>query len=159
MERLTLLTKAKKDALTLLEISNWVDELSPLQIEQLAHYFQAYTAEPGTIILREGEKANFYCVICEGSVDIVKESTSGKLKKLKSLGPGKAFGEMAFFDKSTSSANVIIKERASILIMQENDFDVLCKQSPHLALTLTIKLIRILAQRLREASGKLIDMM
>jgi len=158
MQRLIYLDRIATPPRHLLELSNWVEDLTPLQIERLAPYFQAYSAQPGTMILKEGDPSGFFCLICEGVVDVVKENSSGKFKKLKTLEQGKAFGEMAFFDHNPSSTSIIVKQAATLLIMEECDFDSLCTDSPFLALKVTINLIRTISSRLRETSGKLIDL-
>lgn len=141
----------------LLEDCGWVDDLMRPQIEQLSLFFNPYTAEANAFILKEGEENHAFYILCNGYVDIVKENTSGKVKTLQTIGPGKVFGEMAFFDHGASSASVIVKEQALLLIMSEENFNALCIESPYLALVITIKLVRAMSSRLRETSGKLID--
>lgn len=157
MERLNLLDRTKTSTLTLLDGLNWITDLAPRQVEELSLFFQPYSAEAGTIVLMEGERAHFFCLICEGSVDVVKENSSGKLKKLKTFGSGKILGEMAFFDGGPSSATIIVKEDVMLLVMDDHAFENLCAQSPLIALKVLIHLIRALSHRLRETSGKLID--
>jgi CRP-like cAMP-binding protein len=158
MQRLIYLDRIAVPSRQLLELSTWVEDLSQAQIERLAPYFQAYSAEPGTMILKEGEPSGFFALICEGAVDVVKESTSGQFKKLKTLEKGKAFGEMAFFDHHPSSTSIIVREKAILLVMEEYQFDTLCADSPFIALKITVNLIRTVSSRLRETSGKLIDL-
>ncbi len=158
MQRLIYLDRITTSPKQLLELSDWVDDLTTLQTESLAPYFQAYAAQPGTVILKENKPAGFFCFICEGAVDVIKENSAGKFKKLKTLEKGKAFGEMAFFDHIPSSASIVVKQQATLLIMEERDFESLCIDFPYLALKITINLIRTLSSRLREASGKLIDL-
>ena len=158
MERTDLLERITQlSTLELLSESNWANELMPLQIEELATFFQGYSATTGTILVMEGEKINYFCLICEGYVDVVKENTFGKLKKLKSLGPGKVIGEMAFFDQSPSSATIVVKSNATLLIMTHDSFNSLCLHSPYIAIHILSNFIRTISARLRETSGKLIE--
>lgn len=160
MERIDLLDRSNSlSALELLEKSNWLTDLMPLQMEELAAFFQPYSAAPGTIILMEGEAIHFFCLICEGEVDVVKENSLGKLKKLKTFGRGKIIGEMAFFDHGPSSATIIVKQQAILLIMDVDSFKTLCIQSPYIAISIMTNLIRTISGRLRETSGKLIDLL
>jgi CRP/FNR family cyclic AMP-dependent transcriptional regulator len=158
MQRLIYLDRIIIPPRQLLELSNWVEDLTQIQMEKLAPYFQAYSAEAGTMILKEGEPSGFFGLICEGAVDVVKESSSGRFKKLKTLQKGKAFGEMAFFDHNPSSTSIIVKERTILLIMEDRSFEALCADSPYIALKVTVNLIRTVSSRLRETSGKLIDL-
>lgn len=159
LEDQKLLLPVHTPAATLLEISNWVEELDPSLVDELAFYFTPYAAASGTMIIQEGDKAAFFCLICEGSVEVIKETSQGDLKLLQSFGVGKAFGEVAFFDRGTCSANIIVKEATTLLVMTEEHFDLLCKEKPYAALMLTLKLMRMLTQRLRQTSNKLTDLL
>ncbi|MFZ2314844.1 MAG: cyclic nucleotide-binding domain-containing protein [Gammaproteobacteria bacterium] len=159
LEEQKLLQSLHIPSVTLLEISNWVEELPPAVVDELAFYFRPCTVAPGTMIIQEGDNADFFCLLCEGIVDVIKETASGELKLLQTLGIGKAFGEIAFFDQGSCSANVIVKEKATLLIMDQHKFDLLCKEKPYAGLVLTLKLIRMLTQRLRQTSNKLADLL
>lgn len=158
MHRLTYLNKSDIPIHELIQNSTWFDDINPSHLENLIPFFEPYSAPTGTIILKEGEPTNYFCLICSGLVDIVKESSSGRLKKLKTLGPDKILGEMAFFDLGPSSTSVIAKTSTILLVMDKASFDSLCATSPYIALHITIKLIRTISVRMRETSGKLIDL-
>lgn len=157
MERLNLKRLSEASVRTLLEATSWCDDFSPLQIGTMTHFFIPYKASADTVILKEGEHYDFFALICDGSVNIVKESFSGEKKNLQFIGPGKIFGEMSFFDHSPCSANVIVKEDITLLAMHRPEFQTLSTDIPHLALAITIKIISTISQRLRQTSGKLID--
>jgi|SRR5579885_163331 CRP/FNR family transcriptional regulator len=158
MQRLNYLNRSDLPIHELIQNSTWFDDVNPHYLEKLIPFFQPYSAPTGTIILKEGEPTNYFCLICTGIVDVVKESSSGKLKKLKTLGPDKIVGEMAFFDRGPSSTSVIAKTPAVLLVMDYDSFESLSANSPYIALNITIKLIRTISFRLRETSGKLIDL-
>lgn len=159
MKRLSLLHKYDIPANQLLENSDWVSDFIQNQLNQLAAYFQPYLAPTGTIILKENEPTDFFCLICTGSVDVIKENASGRLKHLKTLGENKIIGEMAFFDRYPSSVSVIAREPSTLLIMNEESFQKLATQTPYIAMKITIKLIKTISNRLRETNGKLIDLL
>lgn len=159
MKRPGLLHLADVSPAKLLKVSNWADELVTSQVERLAAFFTPYHAPARTTIISEGEPGDFFCLICDGIVEVVKEYSEGKSKVINSLGHGKSFGEMAFFDGGAASASIIVKEQATLLIMEMKNFDALCEDSSYLALMMTLKLSRIISLRLREASGKLVDLM
>ncbi|MEO8402833.1 MAG: cyclic nucleotide-binding domain-containing protein [Gammaproteobacteria bacterium] len=158
METLALLEISLRERITLLETSNWVEDLNPRQIDQLAYYFKAYSAPVNTYILREGDPSELFCLLCDGAVDILKESGSGQKKILQTLGAGKAFGEIAFFDHGTCSASIVAKKTSTLLIMDQEAFKKLCDEASSLALQITLKVVHLLSQRLRHTTGKLIDL-
>lgn len=158
METLTLLEVSLRERIAMLETSKWADDLSHRQLDQLAYYFKAYSAPVNAYILREGEPGELFCLLCDGTVDIVKESGSGQKKNLQTLGPGKAFGEIAFFDRGTCSASIVVKKTVTLLVMDQEAFTKLCDEAASLALQITLKVVHLLSQRLRATTGKLIDL-
>ncbi|VVC77075.1 hypothetical protein AQUSIP_24020 [Aquicella siphonis] len=159
MQRLGLLHKCDIPVEDLLENTDWVNDFIQNQIEQLAGYFQPYLAPAGTLIMKEHESTDYFCLICEGSVDVVKENASGRLKQLKTLGANKIIGEMAFFDRCPSSASVIAREPSTLLVMDEQSFEKLSSLFPYIAMKITIKLIKTISSRLRETDGRLMDLL
>ncbi|MHB1949196.1 MAG: Crp/Fnr family transcriptional regulator [Gammaproteobacteria bacterium] len=143
----------------LLEENRWAESFAERQIEALASFFNAYIAPMDTVIFKEGEVNDFFALICEGSVDITKEAFSGRTKVLQTIGAGKAIGEMSFFDHNPCSANVVTKEEASLLVMDRNHYDLLVNESPRLALDISVKVIQTISSRLRQTSGRLIDLL
>lgn len=142
----------------LLESSNWTNSFTPKQIEVLARHFNAYSAPTSTIIFKEGQTNDFFALVCEGMTDITKETFSGNAKILQTMGAGKAIGEMSFFDYSPCSANVTAKIETTLLVMDREHFESLTNESPRLALEIALKVIQTISQRLRQTSGRLIDL-
>lgn len=145
-----------KDLLATLE---WVDGFNGKQIETVAPYFAAYKATAGTAILKEGNSHDFFALICEGSVDVIKQDHTGNPKTILSISRGKAFGEIAFFDEGICSANVVAKTENLLLVMDKHNFAELAEHHPPLALTIMLKIIKTISQRLRQTTGRLVDSM
>lgn len=143
---------------SLLLDNQWADHFDPTQINTLSNFFQAYAAPSTTTIFKEGQINDFFALICTGTVDITKEALSGSTKVLQTIGAGKAIGEMSFFDKSPCSANVIVKEDATLLVLDKTNYELLVQESARLALAITIKVIHTISGRLRLTSGRLIDL-
>lgn len=142
----------------LLENNIWSDGFAPLQLDILSHSFQAYSAPSTTAIFKEGQTTDFFALLCSGLVDVTKEAFSGSTKVLQTIGPGKAIGEMSFFDNSPCSANVIVKEEAALLVLDKTNYADLVEHSPRLALEISTKVIHTISARLRQTSGRLIDL-
>ena len=158
MQRLDKLTISSIMPIQLLEGFSWTEDLTVRQVQMLAPYFSVYEASTDTAIIHEGDKVEFFGVIYEGVAEVVKENFSGSAKVLSAIRPGKTFGEMGFFDKQPASASIAVKKNAILLVMTKNDFEALASESPALALVLLIKILRGMSARLRETSGKLIDL-
>src|SRR5262245_14105421 len=64
------------ETIELLETTKWADDLSRKEVEVLAGYFRLYTAEKGSVIMREGSRDVYLCLLLEGKVQVTKEGDS-----------------------------------------------------------------------------------
>src|SRR5437762_13580690 len=61
------------ETIHLLETAKWADDLSGRQVELLAGYLRVYTAEKGSVIVREGSHEVYLCLLVDGKVRVEKE--------------------------------------------------------------------------------------
>lgn len=105
----------------------------------------------GTIIFREGEETDGIYIITAGLIKVYKMSIDGREKTLAILNPGDIMGEMALFDYSYRSATAEALEASTVNVIPRQDFERLLEEMPALA----IKVIRVLAERLRQADEEI----
>lgn len=132
-------------------------ELEWHEIEVLAKHVQAYEAEGDTVLFREGEAGTFMCVIIEGSVAIFKEDRRCQDKCVALVGHGRSLGEMAIIDGEPRSATCITAVPTKLVVLTKDHFGRIMEKHPALGLHVTMKVARLLSQRLRKTSGLLVD--
>jgi ABC-type lipoprotein export system ATPase subunit len=91
--------------------------LSRDQLLQATHFAKTLTYEPGAMIVSEGSNADMFYVISKGIVDIVLPRHNQSDVIAMQLGPGKFFGEMAFFHDRKRQASVRASERGSVEVL------------------------------------------
>lgn len=139
---------------------DWLQELNRLQLDTLSQYLKPCAAPAGSVIFQEGEVHPYFCFLCEGKVNVVKVDATDKSKTLATLSGGKVFGEVSFFDPgSTCSASVIAQDDVMLLMMTRKKFEKLCDEVPHIGLQIVLQLIGHLSRRLRQTTGKLVDLL
>ncbi len=90
--------------------------LSRAAFVALVKSLRAFSAEPGTPILLEGENSDSIYVIARGKVRIEKASSNGSAPvQLGELGVGAFFGEVAWLSKSPRGASVFAVEHTELL--------------------------------------------
>lgn len=157
MTEFVLLEMPHAEKMQLLEDSEWANEFTSIQLDCLAKYLKSYTLQSQLPVMEEGETNDLLCLLCEGKVDIVKQDGNGQVKKIQTLGEGKVFGELSFFDRGPGSASVIAQGKIKLLILHRDEFSILSAHSPAVALKMVLGLIKSLSQRLRQTTGKLMD--
>lgn len=151
--------RAERLALQLLEDTSWANELDPRMLGIMAKYMRVMYADKEVRLFSEGEHEHFLTIIVDGKIDILKEDGHGKRHVVVTLNRGKTFGELSLLDGGPRSSTAIVTEDATLLILDEDSFDDLEDAQPALAARILRVLARLLSQRLRMTSGRLVDRM
>jgi len=78
----------------------------------------------GEVIVREGEVARRFYMIREGQVEVVQQGDSGD-RRIRLLGPGQSFGELALLQHGARTATVKALTDTTVLSIAREDFGVL----------------------------------
>ena len=79
-------------------------------------WFDAVTYPRGTLILRDGEPGVTAYIVVSGTCEIYRV-VDGQRQRLRTVGPGEVFGEVAFFTDSGRTANVEATTDVSVLVV------------------------------------------
>jgi ABC-type lipoprotein export system ATPase subunit len=87
--------------------------------------------EPGSMILTEGTNADSFYIVTKGTVEVILPRQNQSDVVTLQLGPGKVFGEMAFFHERKRKASVRASESGpvEVLVLGYDQLDELLKQS------------------------------
>ena len=144
----------------LLALMEHVDLLAGLawrEIEVLAGYMQAYAAEPGCMVFKEGEPGRYMGLLVRGRVVIRKEAEGVKDAVVSIEGRGRSIGEMALIDGEPRSASCEVVETATLLLLTREQFERLAAEHPALAFKLLLRITKLMSRRLRLTSGQLVE--
>jgi len=117
--------------------------------EELVQRF-GKTFKAGEIIFCEYEPGDDFFLIQSGHVKIIK-IVSDKEKTLDVLVDGDIFGEMAILEQQPRSATAIAQDEVKVLNFNRQNFELLLKTNPEIA----IKLLKMFARRIYEAKRQL----
>jgi CRP/FNR family cyclic AMP-dependent transcriptional regulator len=98
----------------------------------------------GDVIFHEGDGGKALYVLLEGSVRIMKRSSSGD-KTLAVLGPGSHFGELALINQCSRFATAVAEEESLLLIMYKSYFDDLIRGNSAISSKILLNLTEILS--------------
>jgi len=120
--------------------------LSTAERDRLCAHGREQRYAPGEAILREREYSHAIYVLMSGRVAVQKDHL-GLGVVVDELRPGAVFGEVSYLDGSPTSAAVVAREQAEVLILEE--LDELLASDPALASGFYRSLAALLARRLR----------
>lgn len=119
--------------------------LSRTALSSVASVARPRGASAGDILFREGEKGTEFFVIKTGRVRVDQRG-----EKIRELGAGDWFGELALLDRGPRSATVTALEKLELLVVNELEFSSLIDEVPGLA----HQLLATIAVRLRESETR-----
>ena len=146
-----------KERAELLEGTQWTEDLSWKEIEIFVRYLDTSRIKKDIPVFYEGAREAYMCIVVKGSVKVLKKNEKNQGKTLSVLTKGKTFGEMVLFDGEPRSATIVSADETVLLILTRENLDRLIKEAPGLAAKILLKLGKLLSQRLRITSGRLVD--
>lgn len=102
-----------------------------------------------TTVITEGEPIEKLSIIFSGQFKIVKSISPENKKIITTIGDGETYGEMSFFDNMPPCVSVMSLEDSKVLEIEEDGFNELIKNHPHLGLKILIQLMHISSMRIR----------
>jgi ABC-type lipoprotein export system ATPase subunit len=84
------------------------------QLLAATHKFTAREYEPGAMILTEGKDNDKFYIVSKGIVEIILPRPGQSDVIIAQLGPGKYFGEIAFFHQGKSTASIRAAESGPV---------------------------------------------
>ena len=108
---------------------------------------------PGELIVEEGRTGNGLYAIISGNVEAVKALGTEQERTVNQLGAGEVFGEMALLGEWPRTATVRAIDEVECLGIDRWVFLTQLERHPQMG----IKLLQILAQKLRDSDARLME--
>ena len=125
-------------------------EMSDEQLESISSFTFEKSFDPGEIIVEEGQTGNGLYVIVSGNVEVLKGDLAATPQVLAKRGAGDVFGEMALLGEWPRTASVRALDDVQCLGIDRWVFLSQLERQPKV----TIRLLQILAQRLRDSDAR-----
>lgn len=124
------------------------------EISELARLCKEKRIAEGEYAFWEDDPPEWFYLLAEGKVKVVKHATTGKDFIIAFFEPGEIFGEVAVFENRPYPASAQAVIDSTVLAIQREDFLKFLSKRPEVAL----RIINVLGERLRMASGRLRDL-
>ena len=105
-------------------------------------------------IFWDGDAPDWFYIVAEGKVKVLKYSSSGKEFIIAFFDPGEMFGEVAVFENKPYPASAQAVAETKAVGIKREDFIAFLANRPQVAL----KIINVLGGRLRDAQSRLRDL-
>jgi SulP family sulfate permease len=113
------------------------------------------TVVPGEKVFSSGDEGDEIFLLRRGSVNILLPLEGGKKHHLATIGQGDFFGELAFLDRGTRSADVVAKVTTDLFVLSRSRFNSQAHADPVFGVQVFDRLALAIAERLRQADAEL----
>jgi CRP/FNR family transcriptional regulator, cyclic AMP receptor protein len=121
---------------------------SKRDLQLLARRAEDVRVAAGKVLVNEGETGHEFFVILDGTARVTRRG-----KRVATLGPGSAFGELALLDRAPRNATVVAETPMELVVLGQREFAGIIDEVPGFAR----KLLAGMASRLREADAKAVQ--
>ena len=136
--------RTQKGQITLLSTVPLFEALNDRELELLSRRVRRLHAEPGDILVLEGQRGREFFVILSGQAAVMHDDDT-----VATLRTGDWFGELALLADAPRNATVAALTPMELFVLDDSEFSALLKELPQLAR----KLLAGMARRVRQADA------
>jgi glutaminase len=120
--------------------------LGPDEIELLENLMERPSFAPGQLIIRKGDEPDRIYLLTKGQVSVTVALPTGHLKRLATLSPGMAFGELAVVEHGVRTADVRADKAVECYALSIDEYHQLGETHPRIKMTFLENLLRNVSQ-------------
>jgi len=151
----------------LMHQSPLLEDFTPAQADLLGALMLHVRAQPGQILIAEGDASDWMMLLLKGTVDVGKRKIGaegdkeepGDNTRLAVLREGAVLGEMSMFDGEPRYASCWALGEVEAAVLDRAAVARLIVAQPEVGAKLLVKLTQLLAQRLRNTSSQLVKLL
>jgi glutaminase len=130
-------------------------DLEPADVAVLQGMLERRHYQRGQVIVEFGAPAGELFILARGCASVTVQLSGGTQKRLATFSPGMAFGEMAMLDRAPRSAVVTADTEVECDLLKVEDFDLLSRNHPTIAIGVLRNLALSLSRKLRKANREI----
>ncbi len=138
----------------ILRRSSIFSSLNDNELSELANLAREHSFMSNEFIFWDGDTPEWFYIVAEGKVKVLKHSSSGREFIIAFFGPGEMFGEVAVFENKPYPASAQAVAETKVVGIKKEDFLSFLTNHPQIAL----RIINVLGERLRDAQSRLRDL-
>jgi len=134
------------------------EDFSADEIDFFAKQLSLRSFSEQSVIIKKGEYGSFLFFVVDGEVEVRLESAELKQIIIATLERGSCAGEMSIIDDYPRSATIVTSKPSELLLLTKNRLDAICEGNPALGLKFVKGIAKSMSLKLRQTSGRYVDM-
>ena len=151
----------------LLTTSPLLQDMTPHEVDLLGQSMLLVRAEPGQILIKQGDVGEWMLLILKGTVDVTKrvdprkdaDNTGDTTSRIAVIQCGAAVGEMSMLDSEPRYASCTAIDAVEAGVLGRSEISILIRDHPSVGAKLLVKITQMMAQRLRNTSNQLVKLL
>ncbi len=151
----------------LLQHSALLEDFTPGELDILGAAMFVVRASPGQVLISEGDQGDWMLLVLSGTVDITKSTPPAEddpeaqeiTSRLAVIKEGAAMGEMSMFDRDLRYATCTAVDAVEAAVLSRAAIGQLIRRHPSVGAKLMVKIIQLLARRLRNTSNQVVRLL
>ncbi|BBO72211.1 hypothetical protein DSCA_61410 [Desulfosarcina alkanivorans] len=115
--------------------------------------------DPGEVLFREWDRADFVCFIESGELDVTKKTGPDSSEVMATLRRGRSIGEMSIINNFPRSSTVVARSRVRLAVFPRSAFEDILEKKADIGISILKGLATLLSINLKKASNRLADNM
>jgi CRP-like cAMP-binding protein len=115
--------------------------------------------DPGEVLFREWDKADFVCFIEKGEMDVTKKTGPDSSAVMATLRRGRSIGEMSIINNFPRSSTVIARSAVRLAVFPRVGFEDILQNRVDIGVKILKGLATLLSINLKKTSSRLADNM
>ncbi|MGH8034901.1 MAG: Crp/Fnr family transcriptional regulator, partial [Lysobacterales bacterium] len=155
----------------LLQNAPLLQDFTPAEADILGASMLLIRAEPGQVMIREGESGDWMMLILKGTVDVTKRiepqgdpasadaQAQAAVSRVAVVRSGAAVGDMSMLDSEPRYATCTALEAVEAGVWGRHEIALLIRDHPGVGAKLLVKITQLMAQRLRNTRNQLVKLL
>ncbi len=154
----------------LLQNAPLLQDFTPAEADILGASMLLIRAEPGQVMIKEGEAGDWMMLILKGTVDVTKRiepqgdpasaaQAQAAVSRVAVVRSGAAVGDMSMLDSEPRYATCTALEAVEAGVWGRHEIALLIRDHPGVGAKLLVKITQLMAQRLRNTSNQLVKLL
>jgi CRP-like cAMP-binding protein len=128
------------------------------QADQILRVMVDVAAEPGTVVIRQGERGQGLLVLVHGAVEVLKHAAGGADVVIAAIEAPTVLGEMSLITDRPASASVRARTACAFRLLSRTQFDRLLQAESIAAYKVVAALAELVAWRLDRMDQKVVEL-
>lgn len=129
------------------------------ELHEVAELMNFIDLDPGDVLFKEWDKAEFVCFVESGELDVTKKTGPDSSDVMATLRRGRSIGEMSIINNFPRSSTVVARTKVRLAVFPRQAFEEIMEKKVDIGIDILKGLASLLSINLKKVSSRVADNM